>query len=455
MLKPFFRVVSVEEAKAKLEAVKPLKPELVELDEALFRVLAESLKADQDSPPFARSTMDGFAVRSIDTFGSTESSPSIFTVVGEIPMGESPNIKLKRGEAVRIWTGGVLPTNADAVVMIEYTEDLGANSVEILKAVAPFDNVVRKGEDYRQGEILLNAGLRLRPQDLGLAASLGLTRLKVYGTPKVALISSGDEIVPVDQVPPPGCVRDVNSHSLYAAIREAFARPILIGLVADTLKLVTSSLVTGLDQADLVVISGGSSMGSKDFVTQAILETPGSQILLHGVSISPGKPLIVGLIGSKPVVGLPGHPISALVCFDQFVVPILRRLSGENTSQPFLKPRVQAILTRNVSSKEGRLDFVRVRLSREGHQYLATPVLGKSGMVSAIPKSHGYIKIPSDCEGLYRGSKVSVYLFSYWMGGDFEKEYFSGDETTSGGFGNFFDASGQERLSGFRKNPNS
>ncbi|MCL5126195.1 MAG: molybdopterin molybdenumtransferase MoeA, partial [Deltaproteobacteria bacterium] len=163
MLKPFFRVVSVEEAKAKLEAVKPLKPELVDLDEALFRVLAESLKADQDSPPFARSTMDGFAVRSIDTFGSTESSPSIFTVVGEIPMGESPNIKLKRGEAVRIWTGGVLPTNADAVVMIEYTEDLGANSVEILKAVAPFDNVVRKGEDYRQGEILLNAGLRLRP----------------------------------------------------------------------------------------------------------------------------------------------------------------------------------------------------------------------------------------------------------------------------------------------------
>ncbi len=454
MLKPFFRVVSPDEAKAKLRIIKPLGTEFAELDKALFNVLAESIKADQDSPPFNRATMDGYAVRSIDTFGSTESSPSLFNVIGEVSMGESPKIKLKRGEAAKIWTGGVLPPNADAVVMIEYTEDLGGTALEVLKAVAPFDNMVRKGEDYRKGEALLNVGLRLRPQDLGLLASLGTMKVKVHRSPKVALISSGDEITPANEVPPPGCVRDVNRHSLYAAIREVFARPIWIGLAADTLKSVTSLLMSGLEQSDLVIISGGSSMGSRDYVIQAISEAKDSKILLHGVSMSPGKPLIVGLIGSKPVVGLPGHPISALVCFDQFVVPIIRRLAGESSFQPFLRPQIKASLTRNIASKEGRLDFVRVRLSREGDEYLATPVVTKSGMVSAMPRSHGYLKIPVDCEGHYKGRTVTVYLFSNWMGDDFEKEYFSGDEATGGGARNLSGASRQEKLSGFGKDPN-
>lgn len=454
MFKPFFRVVSPDEAKAKLRVLNHLESEFANLDEALFRVIAQSIKADHESPPFDRATMDGYAVRSIDTFGSTENSPSLFTVVGEISMGEAPKIKLKQGQAVKIWTGGALPLNSDAVAMIEHTEDMGGTAIQVLKAVAPFDNMVRKGEDYRRGEVLLNSGLRLKPQDLGLLASLGIMKAQVYRVPKVALISSGDEITPASETPPPGCVRDVNRHALHAAIREAFATPLWIGLAADTLRSVTSMLMSGLEQADAVIISGGSSMGSRDYVIQAISETPGSEILLHGVSMSPGKPLIIALVGSKPVIGLPGHPVSAMVCFDQFVVPIIRRLGGEQSLQSFLKPRVEATLTRNISSKEGRTDLIRVRLSRSDNEFLAAPVLGKSGMASAMSRSHGFVKIPVDCEGFYKGQTVTVYLFSTCMGDDFEKEYFSGDEVPGRSPGNIFGASRQEKLSTFGTDSN-
>lgn len=453
MLKPFFRVSSPEEAKMQLTQFGALETESTSIDEAIFRVLADSITADQESPPFDRSTMDGFAVRSIDTFGSTESSPSLFKIVDEILMGDAPRGKLRRGEAVRIWTGGAMPQGADAVVMVEHAQVIGVNALEVFKAVAPFDNMVRKGEDYKKGEDLLRTGLRLRPQDIGLLASLGNTKVQVYRRPRVALISSGDEIRPIEEKPPPGCVRDVNRHSLNAAIKEAYAEPKWVGLAEDTLESVRKMLVSGIEIADIVIISGGSSMGSRDYVIQAISEHPCSRILLHGVSMSPGKPIIVGVIESKPVIGLPGHPVSAMVCFDQFVIPIIRRLGGENTSESFLKPRVDAVLTRNVSSKEGRLDFVRVRLSLSGGEFHATPVPGKSGMVSAMSRTHGFVKIPVDCEGFYKGQKVRVYLFSNWSGGDVEKEYFSGNETAQRGPGNFYGSSRQEQLSGIGKNP--
>ena len=455
MLKPFFRVSSPEEAKNQLAQFMALEAESTGIDEAIFRVLAKSIKADQDSPPFDRSIMDGFAVKSTDTFGSSESSPSLFNVVGEISMGEVPRIKIQLGEALRIWTGGAMPQGADSVVMVEHTQDLGGNAMEVVKAVAPFDNMVRKGEDYKKGEELLQRGLRLRSQDIGLLASLGTNKVEVHIRPRVALISSGDEITAVEDVPPPGCVRDVNRHSLYAGVREAFAEPKWIGLAADTLNSVKSMLRSGLDRADIVVISGGSSMGSRDYVIQAISEEPASRILLHGVSMSPGKPIIIGTVESKPVIGLPGHPISALVCFDQFVVPIIRRLAGEDTCEPFLRPCVKAFLTRNVSSKEGRQDFVRVRLSVNGGEFYATPLPAKSGMVSAMSRTHGFVKIPMDCEGFYKDRSVNVYLFSNWLGGNFEKEYFSGNETTKGSPGNLNEASRQEQLSGFGKNPHS
>jgi len=391
--------------------------------------------------------MDGFAVRSVDTFGASESMPGLFTICGEIRMGELGDLTLRKGEAVRIWTGGALPKNADAVVMVEHTQQLDDRTLEVLKAVAPFDNVVRRGEDFQAGETLLQPGHRIRPQDLGILAAMGQIDLRVYRRPAVGIVSSGDEIVPVEDTPPPGCMRDVNRHTLVAAVKEAHARPEWLGLVPDRLKEISDMLGQGLKAADVVVISGGSSMGSRDLVIEAIESRPDAEILLHGVSVSPGKPLILATVGSKPIVGLPGHPVSALVCFEQFVVPLIRRLEGEGVTSPFLRPTVQAVLNRNVPSREGRLDFVRVRLQTKGNDLLAVPVPGKSGMISAMVRAHGCIRIEAGCEGLYKGDPVTVHLFSSWMEESLEKKHLSRHETAGRGPAHIFGPTPQEKLS--------
>ena len=426
---------------------KHLGTEEVSLDDALFRVVADPVKAGEDWPAFDRSTMDGFAVRSVDTFGATETMPGLFTIVGEVAMGEIPNIKLKRGEAVHIWTGGALPSNADAVVMVEHTEEVGSNTVEILKAAAPFDNVVRKGEDFKRGETLMGAGHRLRAQDVGLLAAMGRPMIRVHLKPSVAVVSSGDEIVPIEDDPPPGCVRDVNRHTLAASIREAHASPVWIGIAPDSLGQVTSMIEQGLRRGDIVLISGGSSMGIRDLVIEAIESFDDSEILLHGVAVSPGKPLILARIGHRPIVGLPGHPISAMVCFEQFVVPLIRRLEGEDVTHPFLRPSIQAILSRNIPSKEGRLDFVRVRLQKTGDGIIAVPVPGKSGVISAMVRAHGCVRIEADCEGLYKGDEVIVNLFADWIEESLEKKHLPRHEAPRRGAGDIFGPSQQEKLS--------
>ncbi len=214
MHKPFLKVHSLLEAQELLLRFSPLDTEIVSLDDACFRVLAEPVKAPEDVPEFDRSTMDGFAVKSSDTFGATESTPGLLRIVGEVPMGEISGIQVKKGEAARIWTGGALPKRTDAVLMVEHAESLDENTLEICRAVAPFENVVRRGEDFKKGEVLLKKGHRVLPHDVGLMAAMGKDALKVHSAPVVALISSGDEIVPIDQNPPPGCVRDVNRHAL-------------------------------------------------------------------------------------------------------------------------------------------------------------------------------------------------------------------------------------------------
>lgn len=447
MLKPFLHTRPPDEVRRLTQTFDQLDSELVDLDDSFCRVLSGAIMADHDLPQFNRSTMDGFAVRSIDTFGATESSPALLKVVGEIAMGQDYPDELKRGETVRIWTGGSLPANSDAVVMLEHVEEINNESVEVLKAVAPFDNIARKAEDFKAGELLLEHGKRLRPADVGILAAIGKTRVNVTRKPLVGIISSGDEIVSADQVPPPGCIRDINRYTISSAVRDSFAVPVWLGLTPDTLSSVKRLLARGLEKADLIIISGGSSMGSRDFVIEAIKSHGNSEVMLHGVSISPGKPFILARIGTKPIVGLPGHPVSAMVCFEQFVVPIIRRLEGEISSLPFMKPRAEAILSRNVSSKEGRVDFIRVRLQKADGHWLAVPTLAKSGMVSSMARSHGYVRVPLDCEGMYKGDRVNVILFSNWAGEEFEKEYLFGYEASSGGSGIVFGPSGQEELS--------
>jgi molybdopterin molybdotransferase len=447
MHKPFLKVHSLGEAQELLAGFQPLDVEDVNLENACFRVMAEPVKAPADLPEFDRSTMDGFAVRSSDTFGATESTPGLLRIVGEVAMGEIADITLKRGDAARIWTGGALPGKADAVLMVEHAEQLDDNTLEVSRAVAPFENVVRRGEDFKKGEILLKKGRRLLPQDVGLLAAMGREVIKVYRTPVVGLISSGDEVVPVDQTPPAGCVRDVNRYALTAMIREAHAKVVWMGIAPDRLDALAALVDRALASSDLVVISGGSSMGSRDHVIECFRAYPDSEILLHGVSISPGKPVILARVGSKPVVGLPGHPVSAMVCLEQFVTPIVRRVEGEGTIRPFLRSTFQAVLSRNCPSREGRTDFIRVRLHKKDGVAVAAPVPGKSGMISSMVRAHGFVRVESDCEGLYKGDQVTVHLFAPWLEEGFEKEYLSGHEAAGGRSGDLFESSRQERLS--------
>jgi len=448
MLKPFLKVHSAQEARDQLRQFGHLATEDVSLDDALFRVIAGPVKASEDMPGFDRATMDGFAVRSRDTFGATESAPALFHLAGEVSMGRIHDFTLKRGEAVRIWTGGALPSHADAVVMVEHAEELDSHTIEVLKAVAPFDNMVRRGEDFKAGETLLKYGHRLRPSDLGLLAAMGLASVRVYRRARAAIISSGDEIVPIDIDPPAGCVRDINRHTLRACVLEAHGEPLWMGIAPDRLQDLSLLIDRGLKSADLVMISGGSSMGSRDLVIEAIQAHEDSAILLHGVSVSPGKPFILAKVGARPVVGLPGHPVSAMVSFEQFVAPLIRRLEGEDVVRPFLRPSLGAFLSRNVPSKEGRLDFVRVRLSIKEGKVTAVPVPGKSGMISSMVRGHGYIRIEPDCEGLYKGDQVDVHLFSHWIEEDLETQHLSGHEAASGGARDLFATPAQEKLSG-------
>ncbi len=448
MLKPFLKVLPPDEARELLRNFDALETKEFAVEDSIFRVLGERVTASEDLPDFDRSTMDGFAVRSMDTFGATESAPGLFQIIGEIPMGEISHLKVSKGEAVRISTGGALPKGSDAVVMVEQTQELDEHTVEILKAVAPFENVVRRGEDFKKGQELLRAGHRLRPQDLGLLAAMGKSTIVVHRQPSVGIVSSGDEIVPIDVEPPPGCMRDVNRYVLNAMVSEAYANPIWIGAAPDSLAVISSLISEGLAKSDLVLISGGSSMGTRDLVITAIEKHKDSEVLLHGVSVSPGKPLIIARVGSKPVFGLPGHPVSAMVCFEQFVVPLIRRLEGEASLLPFLYPTIHATLSRNVPSKEGRSDFVRVKLDRKEGILLAVPVFAKSGMISAMVHAHGAVWIDRDCEGLYKGDRVKVHLFAKWLEESIEKEYLSGHEAPGGGAADLFKTLGQEQLSG-------
>ena len=447
MLKPFLRVLAPNQALELVKMFGPTEIEQISTAEGLFRVIAEPIKATEDMPGFDRSTMDGFAVRSRDTFGASEGTPALFQIVDEVVMGEIPDLKLKKGETVRIWTGGALPSEADAVVMIEHTEELGGNTLEALKAVAPLENVVRRGEDFKRGETLLRAGHRLRPQDLGLFAAMGRQTATVYRKPNVAVISSGDEIIPMEQEPLPGCIRDVNRYTITSLIQEAHANPVWVGIAPDKLDALSSLIERGLNTADLVLISGGSSMGSRDHVIEAIQSYKDSEILLHGVSVSPGKPLILGRVGRKPIAGLPGHPVSAMICFEQFIVPLIRRLEGEDVIRPFLRPSRRALLSRNIPSKEGRMDFVRVRLLRRNDGLVAVPVPAKSGMISSMVRADGVITIEPDCEGLYKGQEVSVSLFARWGKEDSEKEHLLGHEDAGRSAGDLLESAQQEKLS--------
>jgi molybdopterin molybdotransferase len=410
----FFRLKTRQEILALYDRFPPVGVEEVDLAAALGRVLAAPIAAPEDVPGFLRATMDGYAVRAQDTFGASVGAPQYLDIKGEVPMGVVPSQGVVGGETLRVPTGAMLPEGADAVVMIEYTAEHPDGTLEVRRAVAPGENVLQPGEDVAQGEMLFPAGLRLRPQEIGLLAALGVSQLPAYKIPRVAIISSGDEIVPLENRPSLGQVRDSNAYLAAAQVTEWGGLPMRLGIIPDDFAALQITLAEALEKTDLVLISGGSSVGTRDLTLKAIQALPGAEVLVHGVALRPGKPTILASLGpggKKPLLGLPGHPASAAVVMEVLGRPLLLRLAG--LADPvFWGGTVTALLSRNLAGATGREDYVRVRLRRKDNTLWADPVLGPSGLLSPLVKSDGLVMIPLGVEGLFKGEEVVVNLFS-------------------------------------------
>ncbi len=408
-MKPFFNVKHLDEVLNLVRDFPPAGHEILPINQAVSRILAQDILVDEDIPGFRRSTMDGFAVVSSSTFGATESNPAWLSLVGSIAMGDVPDFTLQPGQAAKISTGGMLPEGADSVVMVEHTEAVDDASVEIYKSVAPLQHVIDRAEDFAKGEILLKAGTCLRPQEIGLAAALGCSELTVFKKPVIGIISTGDEVIPVDQKPGPGRIRDMNSYTLAGLAQDNGAEPRLYGIIQDDRDALFNVCKKAVSETDMVLISGGSSVGTRDFTVEVLSMLEASQILVHGISISPGKPTILARSDQKPVWGLPGHVVSAMVVFRIVVLPFLQRLKGlTDLNANTLK--VPAILSRNIASAQGRRDFIRVKLESRADGFLAKPVLGKSGLIRTMVLADGLLEIGENVEGIEKNTPVDILL---------------------------------------------
>jgi molybdopterin molybdotransferase len=407
----FFKVKTTEEVLEIIRGFDPVGDETVPLAGACGRVLCGDILSPEDLPGFSRSSMDGYAVRAKDTFGATESLPALLEIAGEVLMGQAPRVPAGEGRAVRIGTGGMLPEGADAVVMVEYAHLLDENTLEVMRAVSPQENVIQPGDDFRQGAAVLRKGQVLRPQDVGILAGLGITEIPVFRRPRVGILSTGDEVVPVHRKPGPGQVRDINTYTLSSFCGQGGADPLILGLSGDREDELRKGLTRAIGDADAVWVSGGSSVGTRDLTVRVLESFEGMEILAHGISISPGKPTILARIGSKAVFGLPGHTASAMVVAEVFLTPFLSVLSGRGFHGTEGQRTVEARLTRNVESVTGREDYIRVRLIGEGDDRTAEPLFGKSGLLSTLVEADGLVKVARNLEGLYQGQIVKVMLF--------------------------------------------
>jgi molybdopterin molybdotransferase len=407
----FFQVKTVQQVKETIRGFAPLETEDIRLHDAWGRVLAADLVVPGDLPPCDLSTMDGYALQAKDSFGASESSPALLEVTGEVLMGERPSVAVKPGEAIKIPTGGVLPEGADAVVMVEHTQFIDEHTIQVYRTAAPGENVMQQGEDLKTGEHILEQGLLLRPQELGLLALVGSAHVAVYRQPRVGIIATGDELVPIDATPTIGQLRDTNTYTATALTQQANALPQSLGIVKDDLGALRERLAAGLQTCDVLAVSGGSSVGTRDLTIQAIETIPDAEILVHGVAVSPGKPTILARAGTKIIWGLPGHQVSAMVIFMVLVIPSLWRLAGRRDWEgPYGWP-LRAIASRNIPSAQGREDYVRVSLHEENGMLIAHPLFGKSGVISTMVKGNGLLRIPMDSEGVQEGASVEVWPF--------------------------------------------
>lgn len=403
----FFQVLSIEAVMTFRGRFTQVDAERVSLDDALNRVVSEDIVASADVPGFDRATMDGFAVQSASTFGASESNPAYLEVVGSVHMGRASDFHVGAGQAARVPTGGMLPAGSDAVVMVEHTDVIDDTTVEIHRSVAPGQYIVAKDEDVPAGQVVLPGGCRLKPQNIGMLAAIGCCEVPVFRRPRVGIISTGDEVLPPDRTPAAGQIRDINSHTLSALVRTAGGTFTRYGIVGDEAKRLLATCEQALAENDMVLVSGGSSVGTRDLTYVTLESLPQSQILVHGVSIRPGKPTILAQCGSKAFWGLPGHVTSAMIVFMVLVKPFLDHVGGCVPQPP--QP-VQARLSRNLPSVQGRVDFVRVRLKTTGGELWAEPLIGQSGLIHTMTSAHGLIAVPQNSEGLDQGALTDVFL---------------------------------------------
>jgi molybdopterin molybdotransferase len=392
----------VDEALAILEQrISPLPSEVIALDQGLARVLAADIVAAVDVPHFERSAVDGYGVRARDTFGASDYNPITLSLKGEVFPGRSLDLTLGANQAVRIMTGAPLPAGADAVVMAEYAEEEG-DRVNILQPISPYKNVGRIGEDIRRGEVVLTRGRRLRPQDLGVLASIQVPQVPVYRRPTLALIVTGNELVEVN-VPLTGCqIVDSNSFTLSGLARQLGAVPVRKGIVGDDYSRIKAAIQQAAE--DVLIVTGGTSVGAEDFAPLIIQEL--GELMVHGVAMRPSSPVGFGFIEQRPVFLIPGNPVSALVAFDAFVGPTLQLMQGLKPAYPYAK--VRARLARKIASAIGRVDFVRVRFTEAGVEPLR--VTGAS-ILSSTTRADGFVIVDKNSEGLDEGQEVEVYVY--------------------------------------------
>jgi molybdenum cofactor synthesis domain-containing protein len=378
-----------------------LESETVELKEAHHRVLADDVRAEIEVPHFAKSAMDGYAVIASETFGASDAAPKVLDVIDSVTPGDNRQIPVSTGACIEIGTGAPLPPGADAVVMVEYTEPNSEGRVSIRKGVAPRENVVEIGSDVSQSETVLARGTLIEPRHLGVLAAVGAFKVPVFRRPRVALFSTGPEIIEAGAPLEASRIFDINSHTLRGALIDDGCEVLDYGIVPDEMEALRAALDKGLAEADIVLLSGGSSLGGGDLVTEAFDAV--GQMLIHGVAVKPGKPVVVGVAKGKLLIGLPGYPMSALSDYYIFIRPFLRKAMGLRTEPAF----VDAILARKHPSTVGRYEFLPVRLENgEAH-----PLTKGSSSISALADADGFVEIDENTEVVEKGQTVRVRLF--------------------------------------------
>jgi len=408
----FRKLLPLEEARRILKesfSPKPVGVERVSLSEALGRVLAEDVVAPMNVPPFEKSTVDGYAVKAIDTFGADEDRPIALKFRGQVTVGEPPSIVVENGMTAEIATGAPLPKGADAVVMVEYSIRRN-DTIFIHRPVSKGENVMEAGSDIHKGETILRKDQRLSSHEIGVLAALGFTEVDVYKRPRIAVISTGAEIVEPGKPLPPGKIYDINAHTLSAAVLECGGEPINLGIIPDERDQLEAAVKKALNSAEAVITSGGVSVGPKDIMPQVLDKLGKPGVIISGIAVKPGKPTTIAMINGKPVFSLPGHPTSSLLIFHMIVRPVICKMAGrtEETS-----PMVKAVAATKMFPAKGRRTFVMVNLTHDKTgKLLASPVpTGLSGAITTLAKASGFIEIQEKQQFINEGEEVTVYLF--------------------------------------------